>query len=48
MNEVEKDIAGSTSTEWRDDEKNLELVKEINPAIARVPFSKQVQGDVFF
>jgi hypothetical protein len=33
-----------TSTEWRDDEKNLVAVGELNHAYARLPFSREYDG----
>lgn len=32
------------STEWRDDEKNLIVVQELNKAYARLPFSREHEG----
>jgi hypothetical protein len=33
-----------TSTEWRDDEKNLIVVRDLNRAYARLPFSREYDG----
>ena len=32
------------STEWRDDEKNLTVARELNRAYARLPFSREYEG----
>jgi hypothetical protein len=37
-------LAGGTSTEWRDDEKNILLVRDLNRAYARLPFSHEYDG----
>ena len=37
-------IVQGTSTEWRDDEKNLIVVRELNRAYARLPFSREYDG----
>src|SRR5262252_2503658 len=34
----------ATSTEWRDDVKNLIAVRELNRAYARLPFSREYDG----
>jgi len=34
----------STSSEWRDDEKNLIAVQQVNRAYARLPFSREYEG----
>ncbi len=34
----------STSTEWRDDEASLIVVRELNRAYARLPFSREYEG----
>jgi len=36
--------AKDTSTEWRDDEKNVIAVRELNRAYARLPFSREYEG----
>src|SRR5207247_8346051 len=34
----------ATSTEWRSDEANLVVVRELNRAYARLPFSREYEG----
>src|SRR5688572_23931479 len=34
----------ATSTEWRNDEANLNVVRELNRAYARLPFSREYEG----
>ena len=36
--------SGSTSTEWRNDEANLEVVREFNRALEHIPFSSEHEG----
>lgn len=38
------ETAHATSTEWRDDDKNLLVVEELNRAYARLPFSREYEG----
>ena len=34
----------ATSTEWRDDEANINVVRELNRAYALLPFSREYEG----
>ncbi len=40
----ESRIRAATSTEWRNDEANLNVVRELNRAYARLPFSREYEG----
>ena len=42
--ESEPSSANGTSTEWRDDEKNLIVVRELSRAYSRLPFSREYEG----